>query len=524
MSGFHLELQAYDPELMGAPVVVEVLDGNLHLIARQAVTVGYQHYFEVSAGRYGVHALLPSGRSLTDSVAVDEGAPSPYVMDLSEIAPHEFLRRTVVLKSALFETPRRLNEPTYRSIWVRLWARSKGSWGVEQWPQPETSWDSDAVRYWFQTGRRQYMLQIGGPQIPWRMVSLPATQRLEVSIRLSGSRDEPELTVTVATDNNPAEAMLGYLSLGALGHAELVSKQSEALLFGKAADPAAAAVGGYYLLRMSDLERLHNWPQNLANWMQWMPDGAVIHAWQLIREQQEAEERSEEAFSIGRARLLEAVERGTPVYTEGLRLLVAGLKLLDFEADGRDREVRDALDRVRPFAAAADLGQPTTTFTGSGPLSPSMSPTYGLPESQTGLAFLYNLRQQTRDGRIEYTVPAAMTVELLYARGTRSADEVQREIDSFWDALDHNDELRREVRDADIDISELAGLDRRNAIAVSARAAGFDPASVGLVVAFTSRANAALVPLWENFVLPRIQRRYGRDAVGPERPPEREQW
>ena len=394
MSGFQLTLQTSEPELMGTPVVVDVLDRNLHLVAQEAVTVGDHHDFEVPAGLYGLHVLLPSGRSLTDSVAVGESAPAPHLMDLSEIAPHESLQRTVVLKPIPSESSESPNESTYQTIWLRLWARSEGTWGVERWPQPQANWDSHAVRYWFQADHQQYMLQLGGPQIPWRMVSLPAAQRLEVSIRPSGTENEPGLVVTVATDNNLAEAMLGYLTIGALGHADLVSRQAGALLFGKTADPAAAVVGGYYLLRISDLERLHGWHQNLANRMQWMSDAAVIHAWQLIREQQETQEPSEAALDTARERFLNAVERGIPVYTEGLRLLIAGLKLLDFEADGRDRNVRDALDRVRPFATAADLSQPITTFTGSSPLSASPSPSYGMPESQTGLEFPYNAQLQ----------------------------------------------------------------------------------------------------------------------------------
>lgn len=391
MSGFQLQLQTYEPELTGAPVVIDVLDKDLHLVVQQTIAVGEERHFEVPAGRYGVRMLLPSGRSLTDSVAAKESTRAPHVMDLNEISPHEFLRRTVVLKSAPLGAPASFDEPGFGSVWLRLWARSQGTWRVEPWPRPQATWESDAVRYWFQIGRRQHMLQLGGPRIPWTMVSLPAAERLEVTIRPSRNQDEPRLAVTVATDNNSVEALLGYLSIGALGHAGLVNQQAEELLFGKLANPAAAAVGGYYLLRVSDLERLHDWPQNLANWMDWMPDGAVIHAWQLIREQQEAENPSAAALGAARDRLLEAVERGTPVYTEGLRLLVEGLKLLDFEAAGQDREVRDAVDRVRPFAAAADLGQPTTTYTGSSPSHASASPAYGLPRSQTGLAFLYNV-------------------------------------------------------------------------------------------------------------------------------------
>jgi hypothetical protein len=377
---------------MGAPVVVDVLAGDLRMVAQQTVRVGEERQFDVPAGRCGLRILLPSGRFLTESVDVEEGAQALHVIDLAEVSPHEFLERTVLLKSAPLETPRSLDEPGYRSVWLRLWVRSGGRWRVERWPQPQAIWESDAVHYWFQTGRRQHMLQLGGPRIPWRMVALPAAERLEVTVRPSGNEDEPELTVTVATDNNLIEALLGYLTIGALGHASLVNRQAERLLFAKVADPAAAAVGGYYLLRVSDLARLHEWPGNLANWMEWMPDGAVIRAWQLIREQQEAQEPSNAALGTARDWLLEAVERGTPVYTEGLRLLVAGLKLLDFEADGQDREVGDALGRVRPFAAAADLGQPTTTYTGSSPSSASTSPAYGLPRSRTGLALLYNVQ------------------------------------------------------------------------------------------------------------------------------------
>lgn len=395
MSGIQLSLYTSAGNLMGTPVVVNVLDQGLHLVVQEAVVVGGQHYFEVNPGRYGIEAFLPSGRSVTGSVAVNEGPPVAHVVDLSEISPHESVQRTAVLKPTSFETPGDLNESRYSSIWLRLWARIDGIWSVQEWPRPLASWDSDAVRYWFHTGRQQHMLQVGGPQIAWRMVALPAAESIEVCVRPSGNEAEPQLAITVATDNNVAEALLGYLTIGALGHANRVNKSAENLLFAKVADPAAAAVGGYYLLRTSDLTRLHQWPQNLANWMQWMPDGALIHAWQLIRQQQEAEEPEEEAaLRTARDRLLEAVERGIPVYTEGLRLLVAGLKLLDFEADGRDREVRDALDRVRPFAAAADLGQPTTTFTGSSPMSASTSPIYGLPKSHRGLAFLYTLPLQ----------------------------------------------------------------------------------------------------------------------------------
>jgi hypothetical protein len=110
--------------------------------------------------------------------------------------------------------------------------------------------------------------------------------------------------------------------------------------------------------------------------------------------------------------------------------------------------------------------------------------------------------------------------ELWYARGTRSAAEVQREIDGFWAELDGSDELRKDVENAGIDLSALAGVDRGGAIRVSVRGAGLGPETVALVVAFAPAANVVLMSLWGEVLLPRIRGQHGRDAIRHERPPE----
>src|SRR5205823_5460912 len=58
--------------------------------------------------------------------------------------------------------------------------------------------------------------------------------------------------------------------------------QAEQMLRDKLMDPLGAAVGGYYLLRSESLTLMHDWPNNFANWIEWLPDGAIIHAWQLL--------------------------------------------------------------------------------------------------------------------------------------------------------------------------------------------------------------------------------------------------
>uniref|UniRef100_UPI003F4987B1 hypothetical protein n=1 Tax=Actinoplanes sp. CA-084688 TaxID=3239901 RepID=UPI003F4987B1 len=109
--------------------------------------------------------------------------------------------------------------------------------------------------------------------------------------------------------------------------------------------------------------------------------------------------------------------------------------------------------------------------------------------------------------------------ELLYGRGRRSAAEVQREIDTFWAEVDTDDELRKELANAGIDLDEVPADERAGAIRVGVHGAGVDPGSVALIVAFAPVANTVLVSLWKQVLLPRIRSRYGRDAIQDERPP-----
>jgi len=106
--------------------------------------------------------------------------------------------------------------------------------------------------------------------------------------------------------------------------------------------------------------------------------------------------------------------------------------------------------------------------------------------------------------------------QLCYSRGTRSVDEVQRDVDEFWAEFVEGEELRKEVENAGFDVTMLDGVDREGAIRVSARGAGIGSETVAIVVAFAPAINAALISLWVKVLLPRIRRQYGRDAIREE--------
>lgn len=131
-------------------------------------------------------------------------------------------------------------------------------------------------------------------------------------------------SVRIATLNSTAEAIVSYLQRGDLYSAEAMKPwidKAAGLLFDKMEDPYASVVGAYLLARLKKFDQMHEWARNLASKFDFLPDGCVIWAWQLIHQ------HPSNGGEI-RKYLLMAVDRGLPVYSEGLRLLTTGLKLM----------------------------------------------------------------------------------------------------------------------------------------------------------------------------------------------------
>ncbi|GIM96837.1 hypothetical protein Ato02nite_086300 [Paractinoplanes toevensis] len=115
---------------------------------------------------------------------------------------------------------------------------------------------------------------------PAHHICLGATPRPHLTVGAVGG------PVTPSSGVRPSADPLTGLSSGFLRRArsKLAGRPcgwAEGLFLETSTDPAAAAVAGYLLLRLSALDRLWNWPGNLPDQMLWMPDVAVIHAWRL---------------------------------------------------------------------------------------------------------------------------------------------------------------------------------------------------------------------------------------------------
>lgn len=204
--------------------------------------------------------------------------------------------------------------------------------------------------------------------LPPRPIEVLLSHPAAVIGRSSGYGPASIIPSTVVRDPQFG-AMIGFLGSGDIKTASRINSELEEVakswLYHKLVNPYAAAAGGYVLLA-SVLDFVtpewDDWTGNLSDWFKWLPDGPIIRGSLLLRRGEV--DKARESF-------LDASRRGVPFYTIGLRLLLRGLI-----ATGRndDRDLTQALQVVRPYAAAVDPTNPLCTFYGKGPASPSPPP------------------------------------------------------------------------------------------------------------------------------------------------------
>jgi hypothetical protein len=169
-------------------------------------------------------------------------------------------------------------------------------------------------------------------------------------------------TIASTADPSTADTIMSYLQRGDLYSAEAMTQwvdEAQVLLFEKMRDPYAAAVGAYLLLRLKRFNEMREWARNLANRFPFLPDGCIIWAWQLIHQQPSNTEEIRKYLHM-------AVDRGLPVYSEGLRLLTDGLRLLGSDGETALQGLLNSVGVIlwtSPLTASlfAEPGMPSAT-------------------------------------------------------------------------------------------------------------------------------------------------------------------
>lgn len=126
-------------------------------------------------------------------------------------------------------------------------------------------------------------------------------------------------------------------------------QQAQQMLQGNLDDPIAATLVAYTLLRVGDDQR-QIWMEHLADWFHFLPDGAVLYGWSRIRAGQ--------ADAVWRW-FHTALQRGIPMYYEGIRLLYEGLNCLQSLYPDDEEIARDASLAYR----LASLANPASELT-----------------------------------------------------------------------------------------------------------------------------------------------------------------
>jgi hypothetical protein len=399
-----IQLTANASNVTDVLVQIEIFDHDLKRVVKEWLTVNETKTYLVEAGLVGVRASLPSGAIVDQTVRVEPNQTEFCYLNLNMVSPHETQQWAYLTQSIPAAGIRVLSNPLFEGIWLRLWRRTingmTAKWEVVPLPvtdSSQASWDEEGVTYRFKApDQGLYALQVGGPKIPWKNVAIPSTYEVMVLVRPA---PEPTasvhpLDIVVSSGDSVMESLLTLMQRGDIAGAQELNKHSgfaERLLFEKQVNTDAAAIGGYYLLRMRDLNRLHNWANNLANLFQWMADGPVIHAWQIILGFKEDVRPRPDQLVQARNRLLEAVSRGFPIYTEGMRLLRDGLLYLDRRAESKDTQITDALNQISKYADVVDWTMTNTSFMGKSPDAPSAKPRKGTPREKGSLIYVFDV-------------------------------------------------------------------------------------------------------------------------------------
>jgi hypothetical protein len=424
MSTLQVTFKADVSDLGDAVVPLVIIDAGMNQ-RTEVLRLKHTLDLEVEPGSYLVRALLPSGEAVSAQVAVGPQQSMPVELLPRLPSPREtlawayYLRGTgrakapppdhdtpiLTLKSISFQgasvrevLSRRFSASAEVSRLdaaqlpeVRRWSYKEGKWvSLSQVGPPfqDTDVRQDDPRVlatvpgpaaleqcWIQTRGRLYPPWIEKHSPLYRpkftaVPSGPGSKALLLFDEVPGQDPDP-LHVVARLGNPQAEAVLGYLTNGAFSAAREVAPplvaDAESLQWREREDPASAVVAGYFLLLAGNPEALAaaHWMRNLTEWAPWLPDGPIIFACHLLSDTQERDENA------ARSLFLDAVARGIPLFSRGLRMLFDGLNALRLRSqDIEDVEVNQALERIRPYATAADWRSATTSFYGENPEEP----------------------------------------------------------------------------------------------------------------------------------------------------------
>lgn len=349
---------------------VSVIDSEtLQLVA----TSRCEEPVEVPAGTYVVTATLPTGQRTMGVVDVAAGAASAF--DLPAPQPVGAQVAPPPTRTAAGITRGRPLAAWY----VRFFEHRPGEGYSPAEPEAEVE-SGDLLA----PGTALRVTPRGSGTL-FAQLAVPGAVPLNVALPVNGMTTVQSCRVTVTVtsgvvaadvslpDNPRVDAVARYLLTGNLRDAVDVLGDAEQLLAQKMADPFAAALGGYALVRQRRLDLLHHWPRNLSGMFPWLPDGAIIAG-------EEAALEGDHEAAV--RELCDGARRGLPVFADGCSILMSRLREYATAPEpapgvGADahREAAAQLERLLPLGPFVDFARIALAFRAADPADAAGSQT-----------------------------------------------------------------------------------------------------------------------------------------------------
>lgn len=353
------------PRLNYRSVPLEVRDRNMHFLGR-AMT---EKQITLNEGQYVLRVRLPDGSA--DSTVINVRASDKLKEYRMNWKPKSrFVSQLDIQKQVLKTVKSRLQDRPVHGWFIRFVTFLDGEWK----PAPDPP-ELELADHQIKGGVSATTMLVHGqyPGIYFMEVQKAGGQSVNLAMPVAAYTGALTCHVFIGDDgyslrvngalvgSGSAELVSEYMDTGAFQEVTEIMGDAEELLSEKMGNPIEAALGGYALLRLGNLELLHDWPGNLANWFYWLPDGAVIAGELAARRGDHAE-----AANF----LLDALQRGLPIFYEGFSTLLSrirhyslyGSKLLP---DGRSVEqISAALEQFRKWGHAVDHSALLLTLSG----------------------------------------------------------------------------------------------------------------------------------------------------------------
>jgi hypothetical protein len=362
--------------------------------------------FDVEPGRYIVSATLPSGVMLTEGVEAREGVETTVTLDASD-SPDETLSWQYLMgniePSPVYHNPYLVPAP--RSVGSRYSGPTVTPDEAEDPELPKVVWLGDVEAHgWSFESMLALIAKPGGGPLAHRvpaspslmvvtpdetdgmshlfrfgpdgplgtageacgvrqfltveladtahLVTLPAPWDSAMIEVLVNARQSPTgSTIAVTVRDHAVGAGLAYLARGALDAAARLFTEVESALFVDLQNPLAAAAAAYAITGTDLADEPRHWDpwlESLRHLFGWMSDGSVLWAVRRLRRA-----RTESDLQEARDGLIEAYDRGVPLYTRGLSWLMDALS--EFP---EDPECAWRLENARQLSWYVDMREP----------------------------------------------------------------------------------------------------------------------------------------------------------------------